>query len=202
MKIKLSVMSGKLDGVGAINTNTLSNPHCITMHANKRTICGNCYSFKMLRSYRSNCVDVWERNSQLLSNSLIPVEDLPIINAHSFRFHGHGELINKTHYLNFLRIARKNPASTFALWTKRKDIIRAAAKSIDPAAIRPDNLILILSNPIKDRVLKTPPKYFDKVFNNITKPSTADNCTGRKCIDCRQCYSLNSGVDSIIEMEK
>lgn len=202
MKIKLSVMSGKLDGVGAINTNTLSNPHCITMHANKRTICGNCYSFKMLRSYRSNCVDVWERNSQLLSNSLIPVEDLPVINAHSFRLHGHGELINKTHYLNFLRIARKNPASTFALWTKRKDIIRAAAKSIDPAATRPDNLILIFSNPIKDRVLKSPPKYFDKVFNNITKPSAADNCSGRKCIDCRQCYSLNSGVDSIIEMEK
>ncbi len=200
--IKRSTMSGKLAGIDAFNTNTMTNPYCQKMHVTPGTVCEDCYSWRMLQTYRANCAEPWQSNSDLLSGALIPVDQLPVINAHSFRLHGHGELINKTHYLNYLRIARRNPASTFALWTKRKEIIRAAARSIDPASTRPANLILIYSNPIKNRVMKSPPKYFDKVFNNITQPSPADNCTGRKCIDCRQCYSLTSGVDSIVELMK
>tara|TARA_R110000764_G_scaffold11322_1_gene33990 strand:+ start:8 stop:613 length:606 start_codon:yes stop_codon:yes gene_type:complete len=200
--LKISEMSGKLSGVQAINTNTLANEFCKKQHKVKKSICSDCYSFQMLETFRANCAPAWQRNSDLLSAGLIPPEYLPTINAHTFRLHGHGELINAVHYLNFIRIAKKNPACTFTLWTKRKNIIAAAARSIDPAAHRPINLILMYSNPATDRVMTVPPKYFDKVFNVTERKNHKDNCTGRKCIDCRQCYSLDSGVNSIIELLK
>jgi len=203
MQLKISIMTGKMQDIPAINTNTLTNPFCIRTSKSKRSdsICRKCYSVKMLSTYRANCVPPFERNSRILSDTLIPADELPVINAHSFRFHGHGELINSTHYSNFVRIARKNPHCVFALWTKRLDIIRRAGKSIAIGS-RPNNLILVYSNPRIDRVMKRPPVGFDKVFNNTTSLTESDNCSGRKCIECMQCYRLDSGVDVIIEKVK
>ena len=204
MELKISTMTGKMQNIPAINTNTLTNPFCIQTSKSKRvdSICGKCYSVKMLSTYRANCVAPFERNSLLLSKAIIPDDELPVINAHSFRFHGHGELINSTHYYNFVRIARKNPHCVFALWTKRRDIIGEGAYSRYIYPRHPDNLILVYSNPTIDKVMKRPPKYFDKVFNNTTGLTESDNCSGRKCIECLQCYRLDSGVDVIIEKVK
>ena len=203
MELKISTITGKMQNIPAINTNTLTNPFCIRTSKSDSpdSICGKCYSVKMLSTYRANCVPPFERNSLLLSDALIPVDELPVINAHSFRFHGHGELINSTHYLNFVRIARKNPHCVFALWTKRRDIIRRAKNSVEIGS-RPDNLILVYSNPRIDRVMRRPPVGFDKVFNNTTSLTESDNCSGRKCIECLQCYRHDSGVDVIIEKVK
>ena len=203
MELKISTMTGKMQNIPAINTNTLSNPFCIRTSKSKRSdsICGKCYSVKMLSTYRANCVPPFERNSRILSDTLIPADELPVINAHSFRFHGHGELINSTHYSNFVRIARKNPGCTFALWTKRRDIIRRAKNSIAIGS-RPDNLVLVYSNPRIDRVMRRPPVGFDKVFNNTTSLTESDDFSGRKCIECLQCYRHDSGVDVIIEKVK
>jgi hypothetical protein len=206
MELKISTMTGKMQNIPAINTNTLTNPFCIRTSKSDSpdSICGKCYSVKMLSTYRANCVPPFERNSLLLSDALIPDDELPVINAHSFRFHGHGELINSTHYLNFVRIARKNPGCTFALWTKRRDIIRAGDARIDGCYYprRPDNLVLVYSNPRIDKVMHKPPVGFDKVFNNTSSLTESDNCSGRKCIECLQCYRHDSGVDVIIEKVK
>ena len=204
MELKVSTMTGKMQHIPAINTNTLTNPFCIKMHDsnNPGCICVHCYSHEQLSGYRKNCAPVWERNSALLSGSVISDEQIPVINSHSFRFHGHGELLNSTHYFNFCRIARKNPKCTFALWTKKLEIIKRALYSLNPAAQRPKNLILVYSNPTIDKVMKRPPVGFDKVFNNTSSLTEADNCSGRKCINCLQCYRLDSGVDVIIEKVK
>jgi|ETNvirnome_2_300_1030623.scaffolds.fasta_scaffold12382_3 hypothetical protein len=206
MELKVSTMTGKMQHIPAINTNTLTNPFCIKMHAgslgtpysplnsdNPGCICVHCYSHEQLNGYRKNCAPVWQRNSDLLSGSVLSDDQIPVINSHSFRFHGHGELLNSTHYFNFCRIARKNPKCTFALWTKRRDI---------KSSVRPDNLILIYSNPTIDKVMHKPPVGFDKVFNNTSSLTKADNCSGRKCIECLKCYRLDSGVDVIIEKVK
>ncbi len=206
MELKISTMTGKLEHIPAINTNTLTNPFCVKMHnsENPNSICVECYSHRMLNGYRQNCAPAWQQNSDLLSKSILPDDQIPVINSHSFRFHGHGELLNVIHYINFLRIAQKNPHCTFALWTKRREIIQRLRHyaEINWSYSKPDNLILVYSNPTIDKVMKTPPIGFDKVFNNTSTLTTADNCSGRKCIDCMQCYRLDSGVNVIIEKVK
>ena len=150
----------------------------------------------MLQGSRKNCAPAFERNSVLLSAALLPVDRLPVINANIFRFHGHGELINGTHLENFYRIAERNPGTTFSLWTKRRDIIRAGR------ATPPQNFILIYSNPSLAKIMRTPPPRFHKVFNNVPASFTgAANCTGQKCLDCQICYKPG-GVDVIVEHVK
>jgi len=192
--VKISTMSGKLEGLQAINTNTLSNPFCGAM-CTTDSICAKCYSAAMLSGSRKNCVPAFEHNSALLSSRMLRPGELPPINAAISRFHGHGELINGLHLRNLYAIADKNPATIFALWTKRRDIIRKGGA-------RPDNVVLIYSNPSLDHIMKAPPAGFDRVFNNVPAAYTGPaNCTGQKCVDCRACYQ-HGGETVIVEHAK
>ena len=192
--VHISKMPGKLVHMPAINTNTLTNEFCIRQHQTD-TICFECYSFDMLQGHRKNCAPAFERNSVALSE-LIDYDDLPFLNYAYVRINGHGELINSSHLDNIIAIAVKNRHCTFALWTKRASLIRQRLDRI------PDNLILVFSNPKVDRVIGVP-RGFHKVFNNVSKGSTAPQiCTGRKCIECLACYRKDSGTDVIVEMVK
>ena len=197
MSIHISKMTGKLQDFFAINTNTVTNEYCIKMNKSD-AICKSCYSMNMLKGSRKNCQPAFERNSKVFVN-LIPMEDLPVINAAFFRFHGHGELINFNHMINFHNIAEKNKHCTFSLWTKRKDII----KEYRSIYIKPNNLILIYSNPIVNKPMEMPPLAFNKVFNVVEKDhyESIQNCTGQKCIDCLKCYRI-VGPDVITEAIK
>ena len=197
--LKISTMSGKLKGFKALNTNTLSNDFCVKMYNSGKNdvICTFCYSHNMLNTYRKSCVKPWQNNSDILSKLLLKEYEIPRITESEFRFHGHGELINRTHLKNFALIAEHNSHCNFALWTKRKNIVREVFEN-QPV---PFNLILIYSNPKIDSVIKSPPKWFDKVFNNVSKPHSDENCTGQKCKDCLACYEFND-TNVIIERVK
>jgi hypothetical protein len=200
--LKQSVMSGKLTGIPAYNTNTKSNEFCMRQK-DTDTICGQCYSHKMLDTYRKSCIPAWQRNSDQFAD-WIEWDDLPRDNDLFVRLNGHGELINDTHFVNIIRLARKNPQTTYALWTKRASITRKFTKPYNGNDFGdiPDNLILVFSNPSVDNVIDVP-RGFHKVFNNVSKGSTApQNCTGRKCMECLACYRKNSGTDIIVEMVK
>mgnify|MGYP000341685641 CR=1 FL=1 len=108
------------------------------------------------------------------------------LNDAYFRFQQHGELINMTHFVNLMNIASDNPKTTFACWTKRKDILNKYRKENDI----PENVIMVYSNPQINKILDEPPKGFDKVFNNVWKDHAVEkqNCTGQKCMDCLRCY--------------
>ena len=115
------------------------------------------------------------------------------------RFNAHGELINSTHLVNLVKICIKNPSVTFALWTKRKDIV---IKYFDKLGYKPKNLKLIFSNSIINTIIE-PPKYFDSTFNNVDQDYMKEkqNCTGQKCIDCLLCYTHND-TKQIVEAIK
>jgi hypothetical protein len=201
-KIHLSKMTGKLDGLHAISTNTVTNEFCQKMNASNKDnqICTICYSHTMLKSYRKNMQPALERNSVLLSKAILEYDDIPFY-IHAFmRINAHGELINDTHFRNIVLIARKNPHCTFALWTKRKDIINRVAyhkdnhKAFANGMDLPSNLILVYSNPVINKVMYSPPRHFHKVFNNVEydHKTNEQNCTGQKCIDCMICYNFET----------
>ena len=203
MQIKKSEMSGKLFKIDAINTNTLRNPYCIQQHDKQddTIICTKCYSVDMLETFRKNCVPNFEHNSIVLSTMIHTDFSYLKFKSDIVRIHGHGELINQTHLHNICNMAFAFPNHTFALWSKRTDIVRKYFKN-NPI---PSNLILIYSNPKINRVITKIPYPFHKVFNNVDMTNELplnENCTGQKCDDCRACYSLGSGVDIIIELEK
>lgn len=199
-EIKISVLTGKLKGFKAINTNTLTNEFCTKMRKTS-AICNTCYSASMLNGIRKNCVKPWQKNSELLSSSLLTSEQLPRIFDHTMRLHAHGELINYTHLLNYIAIVNHNPLTVFAIWTKRKDLIRRAIK----AGLIPENLILIFSNASKIKPAKTVPVGFDKVFSGTNTgeliPGSFE-CTGKNCASCMACYRKDSGQTMIIEKIK
>ena len=201
MSVHISIMTGKLQGFRAINTNTVTNEFCIKMYnsKNKKIICTKCYSHDMLNTFRKNNQGALQRNSDLLSKHYID-NQVPVLNDLYFRFNAHGELINELHLQNLVSICKHNPKTNFALWSKRKNIIK---KYFDNNK-KPSNLILVYSNPITNKPIdiRDIPQYFDKTFNNVDydKFTKEQNCTG-KCIDCLKCYTHNND-NTIVEAIK
>ena len=200
MKVHISTMSGKLQGLRAISTNTLTNPYCIKQNAsgNGENICTKCYSHSMLSTFRKNTAPALQRNSDLLGNEILSDAQIPFINDAFHRFSAHGELINEIHLANLCKICEFNPHTKFSLWTKRNDLVR---KYFDTNE-KPANLTLLFSNPKIGTILKHPPKHFDKTFNNVHKGQFVEqqNCTGQKCMSCLLCY--NSPINTIVEEVK
>ena len=175
---------GKMRNMRSINTSVTSNPFC-QRKVSKDIICSECYAKAIVHQYNKCKFISWENNTKILSEKLMDMSELPTIRKGAiFRFHSFGELINMTHLRNFFRISNKNPNVTFALWSKRKDIIK---KAVDV----PENLILIYSTP-KINGEPVLPEGYHKVFTVFTAKYAMDNgihinCSA-DCLDCRQCY--------------
>ena len=207
---------GKLEGMPVINTSPIDNIFCLRMaQSGKDIICSRCYSIKTTIPNSPNnkrCRNAWRENGKLLSESVIPFGDLPIIkpkvkirngkqvHLKYVRCSSHGELLNETHYLNILNIAKKNPLITFVLWSKRADIIKKYGKK----GVK--NIILIYSEPRINCESPKVPNGFDKVFviyeERVAKRLNINvNCGAKKCIECLKCYKLN-GINQINEIVK
>lgn len=176
-------MQGKMKGFWTLNTSPLDNKYCMGMSLNKECICSKCYSQKALITYAKTARKPWKRNGMVLSTETLI--DIPVIDKEYFRFHSHGELINDLHYKNFIKIVEENLNTVFALYTKRKDIIKRYKK--------PDNLVLVYSEPKINNFVKSLPPKFDRRFSVFTKEYAKKkeidiNCHGRKCIECLKCY--------------
>lgn len=208
--IKISKMSGKLEGIEAINTNSLSNSYCQKMSncKNKEIVCTKCYSQRMLKTFRTSCISAFEHNSRILSTKVIPLCIVPrFMSIQLVRFNGHGELINNNHLINISNIIKMNPDTQFALWTKRIDLIKNHKKL--------KNCMYIYSSPainkkidIKELNKKMESFKFDKVFTVFTENYAKENnininCSGKKCINCRTCYSKNKEnyINEIIKLK-
>ena len=194
-----STGSGKMQGIPSINSDTTENEFCIKMSSSKKDniICTKCYSMNMLKTFRKNAVPKFRKIGEVLSTTILPTEILPKAPNVINRLHSHGELINTTHLHNFFNIVEREPKKVFTLWTKRRDIVSKVLKDRD----KPENLILVYSNPAIDCIMETPPKHFDKVFNNVSFKSNIVNCEG-KCIDCLKCYTIGDKTKSIVEVAK
>ena len=196
-QLKWSVMSGKMSGIPALNTDTTTNKFCIAKSKDENSICSKCYSWNMLKTFRKNAVPRFKMNSDIISERVLDFNELPRPKTNNVRFNGHGEIINTNHVQNIVNYALFYPNITFTLWSKKKALIQSFFKKHD----KPSNLILIYSNEAVDLIYKKVPIYFDKVFNVVSSSTTMVNCSGN-CIDCMMCYTQGNKVEQIVEKIK
>ena len=200
--VKVSRMTGKLTDLQAISTKTRTNEFCVKMaSADKQDwICKYCYSHKTLDAgVYPSLEPALQHNSDVLSAAPLQPEQMPKFKKKTeyIRLSAHGDLINETHLDNLIQIVRANPSKHFALWSKRVTMVRKYFKQNSI----PDNLQLVWSNPVINKVINTPPAPFHRVFNNVSHKGYKENCTGQRCKDCLLCYT-DSGVTTIVEKVK
>lgn len=197
--IKVSTgLTGKMQGMTVITTSAADNEHCKKLASIKGSVCEHCYSKRSL-SYRPNVRDCYKRNGEILSREIIPENQIPFINSTMCRLESHGDLINEIHLENYINIAKKNPHCTFALWTKQYPLITHYFKTHK----QPENMIvvvsaLMLNKPVDLKIYENfgmIVKSFT-VYDKIEGSKVDINCGGRKCVECRRCYTKDG--DKII----
>ena len=114
--------TGKMSGLHSLSTAVTVNPHCIKRMQNGSSICAKCFAASMMKQYQSlnNCL---VSNTEILTASVLPASVLPLIPARYFRFEAFGDLINTNQVINYFNIAKKNPDTLCALWTKNPHIV-------------------------------------------------------------------------------
>ena len=176
----------KMEGFISISTSTLNNKFCQKMAENKDSICSKCYA-RTFEKLRPSLHEAVLRND-ILGKKVLSQKEIAELNiTHLYvRFNSFGELINKTHVRNLVKIAEYYPESNFALWTKRANLCKDIVK--------PENLFLVYSSPKMNEKAELP-ENFDKVFTVYKKKFVDENdikinCL-KKCNICLKCYTRN-----------
>jgi len=195
--------NGKMEGMISLSTAVSCNKNCKERAKIKDSICSKCYAEKMSRMYKS-LDEMLKQNTQALTTSIIPDDELPRVNALYFRFEAFGDLNNDIQVINYFNICKKNPGVHFALWTKNPWFIYEAIKAGNK---KPKNLVIILSSPFINKVVEISDKYdfVDKVFTVYDKETSKTvniNCGSRKCLECGRCYKKTKQVEYINEILK
>jgi hypothetical protein len=192
-------MSGKMKGMWSLNTSPSINPFCLKMRACENAICKSCYS-KISEARFKNSKQAWINNYHVLSSSILRTKDIPIFKQDIFRLQAHGDLVNRTHYKNLIKIVEANPQTTFVLWTKNLPVI------YKDGIIKLPNLIYVYSTPQLNDMYPILPYGFDRVFSVYTRAFVKENKVRINCAlhcdSCRKCYSRTSGATHINELIK
>lgn len=167
------------------------------------SICGGCFAAACQKQYTGLAKNMAD-NSAVLQKREIPVEEWPLINDMTFRMESFGDAANVVQVLNYFNFARRNPRTTFTVWTKNPDLYAAAIER----AGKPANLIIILSSVmINRRADASRWPFVDKVFTVYADEDAARaagvkiNCGGRKCLTCMRCYK-HGGTKFVNELLK
>ena len=185
---------GKLSGLYSLSTSPLTNEFC---KAAKAEICKKCYASR-LASFRSNVESRLLDNSAKLAGTL-PSEAL-IIPEHIrkigyLRINSFGELINKHHARNIVRMAMLNPSVQITIWTKRPQLFREFA-------FIPENLHIIFSEATLNVSADTAQAHLNvvkayvpavKAIYYVGEKSHGFAPCGDKCSECRRCYPCTDG---------
>lgn len=193
--------SAKMKGIYSLGTSSTSNPFCQARRNNPELICSKCYA-ETLQAMRKELKEKLERNFDILTNVLFEVSDFPLLNAIYFRLEAFGDLYNITQARNYIRFAKRNPKTVFALWTKNPFILEQAIELEG----KPKNLIVVLSaeklnitDPEKKfSQMKNRFSFIDKMFFVHDKKAAAANgininCGARSCLTCGRCYTKRTG---------
>ena len=199
-------LTGKMTGMPAITSSMLCNEHCQKLSNIIGTVCEKCYTMKYLKS-RPAVEKCYADNTELLTSSLIPIKQLPFINAAMCRLETFGDIVNTTHLQNYINLIKKNNHCMFSLFTKNYTVVFDYFK----AHKQPKNLSIVISSLILNEPfeLEFLPQNLTnvKIFTVYTKPyakgnNVIINCGKNRCVDCKRCYSKNKAPIYISELLK
>ena len=199
-------LTGKMTGMPAITTSMLCNAHCQKLSNIIGTVCEKCYTMKYLKS-RPAVEKCYAENTDLLTTSIIPIKQLPFINAAMCRLETFGDIVNTTHLQNYVNLIKKNNHCMFSLFTKNYTVVFDYFKTHK----QPKNLSIVISSLIINDPfeLEFIPDYLTnvKIFTVYSKPfakgnNVAINCGKNRCVDCRRCYTKNKNPIYVSEILK
>lgn len=199
-------LTGKMTGMPAITTSMLCNAHCQKLSNIIGTVCEKCYTMKYLKS-RPAVEKCYAENTDLLTTSIIPIKQLPFINAAMCRLETFGDIVNTTHLQNYVNLIKKNNHCMFSLFTKNYTVVFDYFKTHK----QPKNLSIVISSLIINEPfeLEFIPDYLTnvKIFTVYSKPfakgnNVAINCGKNRCVDCRRCYTKNKNPIYVSEILK
>ena len=185
-------LKGKMAGMPAITSSMLCNEYCERLRSISGTVCEKCY----------------RENTELLTKSVIPIHQLPFINAAMCRLESFGDIINATHLQNYVNLVKKNNHCMFCLFTKNYTVVFNYFKTHK----QPKNLSIVISSlllnqPFDASFLADIPLKNVKIFTVYSKPyakgnGVVINCGKNRCIDCQRCYKPNKTPIYISEILK
>ena len=199
-------LTGKMTGMPAITSSMLCNEHCQKLSNIIGTVCEKCYTMKYLKS-RPAVEKCYAENTELLTSSVIPIKQLPFINATMCRLETFGDIVNATHLQNYINLIKKNNHCMFSLFTKNYTVVFDYFKTHK----QPKNLSLVISSLLLDEPfgLEFLPEYLTnvKIFTVYSKQfakgnNVTINCGKNRCVDCRRCYTKNKNPIFISEILK
>ena len=199
-------LTGKMTGMPAITSSMLCNEHCQKLSNIIGTVCEKCYTMKYLKS-RPAVEKCYAENTELLTSSVIPIKQLPFINATMCRLETFGDIVNATHLQNYINLIKKNNHCMFSLFTKNYTVVFDYFKTHK----QPKNLSLVISSLLLDEPfgLEFLPEYLTnvKIFTVYSKQfakgnNVTINCGKNRCVDCRRCYTKNKNPIFISELLK
>lgn len=196
-----------MSGIPAVTSSMLCNESCQAFMNIKGSVCEKCYTRKYL-SARPNSEKCYRENTDLLSSSLIPIKQLPFINAALCRLESFGDITNATHLQNYINLIRKNNHCMFSLFTKNYTVVFNYFKEHK----QPRNLSIVISSlmlntPFDITLISQLPLTNVKIFTVYTKKYADKNgitvtCGKNRCIDCQRCYKKNKAPFYVSELLK
>lgn len=193
--------TGKMEGIDSLSTSVLLNPICQKRAKDPTSICSKCFAEKIANA-RKELRGCLAKNTEVLTSQIIPVKEWPVLNASIFRLESFGDLNNGTQFKNYINFAKRNPRTTFALWTKNTNIVDEVFRE---GVKKPRNMIIIMSSPHLNRVMIPRYEWVDKVFTVYDKEHAEGveiNCGARDCLTCQRCYTKTRKVEYIRELLK
>ena len=202
--LKVSTLTGKLEGMHSISTSPELSHFCQTMHHCPGTICEKCFSCRSVipeeGGYKQGLRAALAHNTAWLSVDH-EIEDFPVLNDLYHRIESHGDVDTVIQAVNFIKLVLRNPETHFTAWTKNAVAWDKAFKQIE----KPDNLIMVYSSPVINHEISYEKisKYFpwiDKVFTVFSAEYLAEhedliptiNCGSKQCLACMLCYRKNN----------
>lgn len=182
--------TGKMQGIHSLSTSCKGNAQCQKNAQIPGSICSHCFSFAMMKRY-ANLDGCMEKNGEILRAGIIPEDQIPTTTGQIFRFESFGDLANWLQAANYMNIARRNPQTRFALYTKNPRFIAEAIKN---GYSKPANLVIVYSSLFLNKQARPPFDFIDKVFTVYDKEENAPagiNCGARSCFTCQRCYKRN-----------
>lgn len=107
--------TGKMDGMASLSTSVVENPICKARAKVPGSICEKCFAAVMFARYNDNFADCFRKNTEVLTSTIIPVEEWPIVNYAYFRLESFGDLQAVKQVINYFNFAKANKRTVFAL---------------------------------------------------------------------------------------